>query len=80
MGKIYSVIELLLHRSAGSNYTCGARRFSEQEGAPGSALHICAVEAYEYLALLLLDHGGDVNLRIHLGMTPLHLLVVVRRC
>ena len=71
---------MLIHRSAGSNYTCGARRFSEQEGTPGSALHICAVEAYEYLAQLLLDHhGGDVSLRIHLGMTPLHLFVVVRR-
>lgn len=80
MEKIDSVIELLLRRGADLNHACRVPRLPGQEGMPGSALHICAIEACEYLALPMLDYGADVNLRNHWGITSLHLAVVVPRC
>ncbi|CAI5712085.1 unnamed protein product [Hyaloperonospora brassicae] len=44
-----------------------------------TALHVCAQQAVDRVARVLLDHGANANISDRLGLTPLHWAVQVRR-
>ncbi|KAE9042624.1 hypothetical protein PR003_g6437 [Phytophthora rubi] len=44
-----------------------------------TALHICAQQAIDRAAQVLLEHGADANVSDRLGFTPLHWAVQMRR-